>query len=356
VKRQTLQHYAQLAAVVVVVIGCFQILYPFIPAILFSAVACSSSWPLYARVRRALGGRSALAALLMTLILLVLVIGPSTALAISLADDVTALVQSIKELLDRGPLMPPAWLKAIPLVGEPLDGYWHRLAASREELVALLRSLIEPAKNFLVGTGKAIGASLLQMALATFICFFFYRDGDALVQAARRILDRLAGALGEQLLVTIDHTVTGVVHGIFGTALAQALVAVIGFVIAGVPGAMALGTATFFLSMVPVGPPLVWGGATVWLFYQGSIGWAIFMLVWGLFAISSIDNFVKPYLISRRSSLPLLLIVFGVFGGIYAFGFIGVFIGPPMLAVGLTLVQLWTVQAAQPASKLPPPL
>jgi predicted PurR-regulated permease PerM len=125
----------------------------------------------------------------------------------------------------------------------------------------------------------------------------------------------------------------------------------IGFLIAGVPGALTLGAVTFFLSMIPIGPPLVWGGAAIWLFYQGSIGWAIFMVAWGLLAISSIDNFVKPYLISRSSSLPMLLIVFGVFGGIVAFGFIGVFIGPPMLAVGLTLAQLWVAQPAAQSAK-----
>lgn len=351
--KQSLQQYAQLAAVVVVVIGCYQVLYPFIPAILFSAVACSASWPVYVRVRNAVGGRSALAALLMTLLLIVLVIGPSTLLAVSLADNVTTVVEAVKALLDRGPLMPPAWLKEIPLIGEPLDGYWHRLAASREEVVALLKSLIEPARNFLVGAGKAVGASLLQLLLAVFIGFFFYRDGEALVRAIRKILERLAGDLGEELLSTIDRTVTGVVNGIFGTALAQAAVALIGFLIAGVPGPFLLATLTFFLSMIPIGPPLVWGSAAVWLFYEGSIGWAIFMVVWGTVAVSSIDNFVKPYLISRSSSLPILLIVFGVFGGIVAFGFIGIFIGPPMLAVGLTLIQLWTEKAAPPPAAKP---
>ncbi|HSW07263.1 AI-2E family transporter [Aquabacterium sp.] len=343
-----LPQYAQLAAVVVVVVGCYQVLSPFIPALLFSAVACSSSWPLYVRLRRALAGRSAAAALLMTLLLVVLVVGPSAVLAFSLADDVTSAVDAIKALLDQGPLMPPDWLKSLPLIGEPLDTYWHRLAASREELAAALKSLIEPARGLLLGAGKAVGAGLLQLVLATFICFFFYRDGDALVQASRRVLQKLAGALGEELLATIDNTVTGVVHGIFGTALAQAAVAVTGFLLAGVPAALALGAATFLLSMVPIGPPLVWGGATIWLFYQGSLGWAIFMFFWGLLVISSIDNFVKPYLISRSSSLPLLLIVFGVFGGIIAFGFIGIFIGPPMLAVGLTLLRLWTTRPPAP--------
>jgi len=349
--KQNLLQYAQLAAVVVVVVGCFQILQPFIPAILFAAVACSSSWPLFKRLRRAVGERSSLAAALMTLGLVVLVIGPTAGLAFSLADDVTGAVHTIKELLDRGPLMPPEWLRGLPLVGEALDGYWHRMMGSREEFTGLLKSLIEPARSVLVVASKAIGSGLVQMVFAMFISFFFFRDGELLVQAVRRILARLAGELGHELLATTDSTVTGVVQGIFGTALAQALVALLGFLIAGVPGALALATATFFLSLIPVGPPLIWGGATLWLFYQGSLGWAVFMALWGLLVISSIDNIVKPYLISRSSSLPLLLIVFGVFGGIIAFGFIGVFIGPPMLAVGLTLVHLWTVHTPKNAAQ-----
>lgn len=336
-----MQHYAQLAAVVAVAVGCYQILQPLIPAILFSAVACSSSWPLYVRVRRATGDRSTWAALLMTMLLVVLVIAPSAVLAVSLAEDATAIVEAIQALLDRGALVPPEWLAGIPLIGKPLDVYWHRLAVSREEVAALWKSLIAPARDILVGAARAVGASLLQMALAIFIGFFLYRDGEGLVRAFRRILHKLAGDLGDELMVMTHSTVTGVVHGIFGTALAQAVVAAIGFVVAGIPGVVPLAVATFFLSLVPIGPPLVWGGAAVWLFYQGSVGWAIFMVVWGLLAISSIDNFVKPYLISRSSSLPILLIVFGVFGGVVALGFIGVFIGPPMLAVGLRLVQLW---------------
>jgi predicted PurR-regulated permease PerM len=339
----SLQHYARLAAVVAVVVGCYQVLQPFIPAILFAAVACTASWPLFRRLRDALHGRPALAALGMTLGLIVLVIGPSALLALSLADDVAEMVDGARHLLDQGPLQPPEWLKGLPLIGQALDDYWHKLAASREEFASFLKSLFEPARIVVLGAGKAIGGSLLQLTFAAFIAFFFYRDGELLVKAARAILTKLAGDLGESLLATINGTVIGVVHGIFGTALAQAMVALIGFVVAGVPAAPALAAATFLLSMIPVGPPLVWGGAAIWLFAQGSVGWGLFMVAWGLFVISSIDNIIKPYLISRASSLPLLLILLGVFGGIVAYGFIGIFIGPPMLAIGLTLVQLWTV-------------
>jgi predicted PurR-regulated permease PerM len=347
---QSLQHYARLAAVVIVVVGCWQVLRPFVPALLFAAVVCTASWPLYRRMLGAVGGRATVASLLMTLLLVVLVIGPTSLLALSLADDVARMFDGARHLLDQGPIQPPAWLAGVPLVGEALDDYWHRIAESREELNALLKSLFEPTRTVLVGAGKAIGGSLLQLTFATFIAFFFFRDGEQLVRGARTILTKLAGDLGETLLSTISGTVIGVVHGIFGTALAQAAVALLGFLIAGVPGAVALSAATFLLSMIPVGPPLVWGGAAIWLFVQGSVGWGIFMIAWGLFVISSIDNVMKPYLISRASSLPLLLILLGVFGGIVAFGFIGIFIGPPMLAVGLTLVQLWATVEPKPGA------
>ncbi|MGB0127975.1 MAG: AI-2E family transporter, partial [Rhodocyclaceae bacterium] len=299
--------------------------------------------------RGALHGRSTLAALVMVLLLVVLVIAPSALLAFSLTDNVTTIIEAVRDFVSEGPIRPPGWLKNMPIIGAQSEDYWQGLAAGQEEAVALIKRLLEPTKDVLFVAGKAIGRSLLQMAFAAFVGFYFFRDGDAMLKTIRVGLERLAGGLGAELLVTIQGTVAGVVHGIFGTALAQSLVAWIGFVIAGVPGAFLLGAATFFLSMIPVGPPLIWGGATFWLIAQGSIGWAVFMAIWGLFVVSSIDNFVKPYLMSRGSGLPLLLIVLGAFGGVIAFGFIGIFIGPPLLAVGLTLVHLWTAPASPEA-------
>jgi predicted PurR-regulated permease PerM len=341
-----MRQYAQLAAVVSVAVGCYVVLHPFVSAILFAAVICSATWSLHVRLRSALFGRSVLAAVVMTLLLVVVVIGPAVLLAATLADNVTATIAAGKVILSGGPIRPPAWVREIPLAGELLSDYWQRVASSGDSLATQWKGLLEPAQKFLVNAGKAAGEGLLQLALASFIIFFFYRDGEALVLAMRKALDRVAGGLGKELMETIDNTVTGVVHGIFGTALAQSLLALAGFLIAGVPAAFLLAVATFFLSILPIGPPLVWGGATVWLISDGQTGWAIFMALWGVLAISTIDNLVKPYLISRSSDLPLLLVVLGVFGGVIAFGFIGVFIGPPVLAVGLTLFQLWIARHA----------
>jgi len=140
-----------------------------------------------------------------------------------------------------------------------------------------------------------------------------------------------------------------VVYGILGTALAQAVAAGIGFLLAGVPGAALLALLTFFFSVVPiVGTALAWGPAAIWLFHQGSTGWGIFMVIWGL-GVANIDNVVKPWLISQGSNMPFILIFFGVLGGAIAFGFIGVFLGPTLLAVGFRLVEQWSASARSSA-------
>ncbi len=178
--------------------------------------------------------------------------------------------------------------------------------------------------------------------LVLFVAFFFYRDGTALLGHLRRASRSLGGDFGEQMLDLVSGTTTSVMAGIVGTAVGQALVALVGFLVVGAPAAMLLSAATFFLSMVPIGPPLVWGPVAVWLYSQGQGGWAIFMVLYGIFAISSVDNFLKPYLIAMGTSMPIILIALGVFGGAFAFGFVGIFLGPTLLALGLALTQHWT--------------
>jgi predicted PurR-regulated permease PerM len=197
--------------------------------------------------------------------------------------------------------------------------------------------------------GVAIGGGLLHLALSIFIAFFLFRDGVALCERLTSSVERIGGERGTHLLTVAGDTVRGVVYGILGTGLVQAVMAGIGFLIAGVPGAALLALLTFFLSVVPVGPPLVWLPAALWLFHQGSTGWGIFMLAWGV-VVSSVDNVVKPWLISQGSDLPFILIFFGVLGGALMFGFIGVFIGPTLLAVGYRLVVEWAASSKELAS------
>lgn len=338
---QRFEFSAKLAAVFILVAGCFLVLRPFLTATLFAAVVCVSTWPLYLRLLHRMKGRENLTSLIMTSSLSLLVILPLALVAYNLADNVTAFYNSIKQAVEFGPIDAPAWLKEIPIVGKTANEYWHLIATSQPDMDALSKRLLEPAKNFLMAGGIVLGQGVLEMSLAAFVSFFFYRDGLALVRFLNQALDRIAGVHTENVLGIIKNTIHSVMYGLLGTALTQGLVATIGFAIAGVPAALMLGAITALFSLVPIGPPLIWSGAAIWLFYQGETGWGIFMLLWGFFLISSVDNVVKPLLISRGSKLPFILILFGVMGGVLAFGFVGVFIGPTLLAVVYSLLREW---------------
>lgn len=333
---------AQIAAIVALVAGCLLVLQPFVTALLSAAILCFSTWPVYLRIEQRLGGRRSLAALSMTLLLILVVVLPIALLALTLADNVSALIEQTRGFFSDGLPNPPDWVANLPLVGESADIWWRELAASKEKLVELLQKFSQPVQEGLFKAGLLLGEGVLQLSLIAFIGFFFYRDGAALMSAAKSATHRVAGILAPGLLQTVGGTIQGVVYGLVGTAIAQGLVAVAGFLIAGVPGAALLGFLTFLLSMVPVGPPLIWGGAVVWLALKSSTGWAVFMAIWGFFVISGIDNIIKPLLISRGSSMPFVLVMLGVFGGVYAFGFVGIFLGPTLLAVGFSLLKLWT--------------
>lgn len=320
------------------------VLRPFLAATLLAVVVCVSTWPVYHRLLRRMGSWKNLAALTMTLSLVLVLILPLALVAYNLTDNVTAFYNSIVQTVEAGPIEPPAWLKKMPIVGGPADEYWHLLATNHEEMVALEKRLLEPIKDFLLAGGFLLGQGVLQMSLSAFVCFFFYRDGVALLHFLNMAMERVVGSHAAQVLGIINNTVRGVMYGLLGTALAQGFVATVGFTIAGVPAALLLGVVTFLLSLLPVGPPLIWGGAAIWLFYQGSMGWGIFMLLWGFFLISGVDNVLKPLLISRSSNIPFILVLFGVMGGLLAFGFVGVFIGPTLLAVGLSLMQEWAAR------------
>ena len=342
VTEKRVEQVVQVSAIVLLVVGCLLVLQPFLAALLAAAIVCFSTWPVYRFIEDRTGGRRGLAALAMTLLILLVLVVPLALIALSFREDVPQLVENSRELFARGLPGPPEWVARIPLVGEQLDAAWRELAGSRDKLGEALKRLLQPAREVLVKTGFIIADGVLQFTLIAFISYFFYRDGAALVAALRNALNRFAGDLTERLLGIIGGTITGVVYGIVGTGLAQAVVALIGFLIAGVPGAITLASLVFILSIVPVGPPLIWVGATIWLGYGGYVGWAIFMALWGFFVISGIDNIVKPLLISRGSAMPFVLVLLGVFGGVLAFGFVGIFLGPTLLAVGYNLVRRWT--------------
>src|SRR4029077_13090653 len=180
---------------------------------------------------------------------------------------------------------------------------------------------------------------ILSLVVAT----FFWVSGDALALMLREILRRLGGATTDAMLDAAAGAVRSVAYGVVGTAVIQALIMAVGLLLAGVPGAILLGFVTLLLALSQIGAPLiivVWAGAAVWLFGQDQQGWGVFMIFWGL-VVTVIDNFIKPFLIGAGVAMPLSLTILGVFGGFVAFGFLGLFIGPTLLAVTVTLLDAW---------------
>jgi predicted PurR-regulated permease PerM len=337
-----------LAVLVVLIAGCFLVLQPFITAILWAAILCATIWPLFLKLRHRLGGRSGYSALLIVLLMSLTVLAPFVIVGVTIADNADRVSEWAQELVKSGPPGPPAWVAGLPLIGEWTATTWGNFAHDTTRLFEEARKFFEPARKFLIASGATILGGIVQLTLSIFIAYFFLRDGDAIVGRLHAAIGRIAGERGRRLAGIAAVTVRGVVLGILGTAMAQGVLMAVGLALAGFKAAPLLGLATFFLSPVPIGPPLIWIPAAILLFSQGATGWGIFLLVWGALVVSSVDNVIKPMIISRGSDLPFVLVMLGVLGGAIAFGFVGVFLGPVLLAVGYALVKEWAVGEASP--------
>ncbi len=330
-----------LAMLAMLIAGCFFVLQPFLTALVWAAVLCTTTWPLYLRLNARLGGRAGLASLAMVLLLALLMLAPFIVVGATIADNATLMAQWGREILETGPPDPPAWVAELPLIGPTVAAYWIGMVHDTAQLLRVLREYVEPLRKFAVSSGASVLGAVLQMALSIFIAWFMFRDGHSMVAHLQGAAQRIAGDRGTHLASVAAATVRGVVLGILGTALVQGVVAGIGFWIAGMQAAPLLGLLTFVASPVPVGPPLVWVPAGLWLIHSGQTGWGLFVLLWGALAVSTIDNILKPLIISRGVDLPFVMVLLGVLGGAIAFGFIGVFLGPVLLAVGYALLMEW---------------
>jgi len=334
-----------LVVLALLIVGCFLVLRPFMTALLCAAILCTTAWPLYQRLVVRLKGHASLAALVMVLLIAVVLIAPFIVVGATIADNADRVAVWWGQLLATGPPDPPEWVAQLPFVGSAIADYWASMAHDTAQLVDEIRKYVEPARKIALASGATFAAAVLQLTLSIFIAFFFFRDGETVVERLRGATARIAGERGFHLVGVAATTVRGVVLGILGTAIVQGVLAGLGLWIAGIKAAPLLGLLTFFLSPVPIGPPLVWVPAGLWLINAGETGWGLFVLAWGALVVSTVDNVIKPLIISRGSDLPFVLVLLGVLGGAVAFGFIGVFLGPVLLAVGYALLQAWAKTA-----------
>jgi predicted PurR-regulated permease PerM len=322
----------------VIGLGCGYILYPFFSAILWAAILVFTTWPVHEWLRLRLRLPHAGAAALMVLLTSVLVVLPLALAAPGGAEDVTNLRHSVNRLLASGLPLAPDWLGSVPLVGHTISGYWNAWAADLSAAESFFRPYLGLIAENLLSVLLGVAGGVVQFLLALVIAFFFWFYGATLGTYLQSIIRRIAGDQAERLIDVTGTTVRGTVYGILGTALIQGILTAIGLMIAGVPRPVLFGALAGFIAVLPVGAPVVWIPASIWLATTGHLGRGIFLAVYGTLIISGADHLIRPYFIARGAKLPFLLTVLGVLGGVIAFGVLGIFLGPVLLGVGFSLV------------------
>ncbi|HEY7576415.1 MAG TPA: AI-2E family transporter [Acetobacteraceae bacterium] len=327
-------------------VGCVLVLYPFFSALLWAAILVFTTWPVCDWLHQQLRLRRGAAAGVMVALTAVTIVLPLALAAPSGANDVNHLRAVIDDALRAGLPGAPDWVYAIPLIGQSLGDLWNRWAADISVMVEALGPyvgiLLEGGLGLLLGLANGV----LLFMLALFIAFFFYLYGEPIAARLRLILRRIAGARAERLIVITGATVRGVVYGILLTAIVQGFLTAFGLWLSGVPRPLLLGAVAGFIAVFPIGAPVVWIPAALWLMSSGHLGWGVFLAVYGVVAVSGADSVIRPWFIARGAQLPFVLTVLGVLGGAIAFGLLGIFLGPVLLGIGYTLLNEWAVADA----------
>jgi len=330
---------------------CLLVLRPFLTSILWAAILAFASWPLYRKIRLPLSRFNSAAALLMTLLMACAVIVPLLWLLILLKSELVDAYGTLAGYFKQGPHAPPAVIRNIPwlsnLVQEGLDRYASDPAELRHEALVWLQSWASD----LAGVLGDIGRNLGKLLVAMLTLFFLYRDGEAIVQQVRTVVRRFLGDRLHPYIATAGMMTRAVLYGLVVSALAQGLMAGIGYRVVGLESPVLLGVLTGVLSAVPaIGTAIVWVPMSVWLLVTGSVWKGIVLLVWGFLLVHPVDNVLRPLLISNVTRVPFLLTMFGAVGGLAIFGLVGLFVGPVLLGVAMAIWREWTMQEVRPLS------
>ena len=342
----------------------FWILRPFLAAIIWSTMIVVSTWPVLRSLQSRLWGKRWLATTIMTAALLLVFVAPFSAAIGTIVANAGEIVGWTNRFSDVKLPPPPEFVEKIPIIGGKAANVWREYAdKGSEELAEIVRPYAVRVTGWFVAEVGSFGLVSLQFLLTVVICAILYTTGEDSARWVRRFGRRLAGERGDQVVRLAGQAIRGVALGVVVTALVQSVLGGIGLAIAGVPFAAILTAVMFMLAIAQIGPVPVLLGGLAWLWWQGDTGWFVALLIWTI-AVASLDNILRPILIRKGADLPLLLIFAGVIGGLFAFGLLGLFVGPVLLAVAYTLLDAWvsevpdtdvstSAEAARPAH--PPP-
>ena len=333
--------------IVVLIAGSLWILRPFLLAIIWAAMIVVATWPIMLKLQHALRGR-ALAVTLISVAMVLVFVVPLVLATQMLVDNADAITAWLETLATAAIPQPPEWLSRVPLVGARIAERWTSVAAAdKGDLIARLAPHAAAAAQWVAGAVGSFGMLGLQFLLTVIIAVLLYTQGETARAGLIRFGRRLAGDQGEGAVVLAGQAIRAVALGVVVTALAQTVLAGIGLAVAGVPFAGFLTGVILLLCIAQVGPILVLVPAVIWLFWTDQTGWGTALLVWTV-GVGTMDNILRPFLIRRGADLPMPLIFAGVIGGLVAFGIVGLFVGPVVLAVTYTLLKDWVGERGAP--------
>ncbi len=343
-KEFIIQRLLAITLLVVLFILCFQVVQFFIVPALWSAILAYITFPIYKFFHEKVRLSSGFSAAIMT-VSIALIIGIPLVIGIFvLQQEALSLISNLVYRVRVGYLDVPDSIKDMPIIGQQVKDILWRINKNPEGTLEAFRIWVQSHLYYGKVALDVVFSTLAKLGMALMTIFFFYRDGTSLVRQIRQALRNIIGNRIDGYIDSVGMTTRAVVYGIGLTALAQALFAGIGYHFSGAPSPILLTIITFMVALIPFGTPFAWGAVSIWLLSQGHTTEGIGLALWGVLVISWVDNLIRPMVISGATKIPFIIIFIGVLGGLTAFGFVGLFIGPVVLAIGLAVWREWISQ------------
>jgi len=318
----------------------YGVLRPFLVPVIWALILTYVTWPMFLRLRKLLRGQVTLAAVIMTLLLTTAIIVPVVWLAGLMRTELASAYETLAAFLAKQPQLPES-ISGVPWLGDWLQELIDRVSKDPQSLPAELAKVADQSLGEIRTVIGGVGRNLAKTFSALLSAVFMYRSGEQFAKQVREVMHRLLGERVDDYTIAIGDTTRAVVYGLVLAAVAQGMLAGFGYWLAGLQAPVLLGAVTALIALVPFGAPLIWISAGIWLLITDRSGAGIFLLLWGALAVSWVDNLIRPLVISNATRIPFLLVMFGVLGGIAAFGLVGLFVGPVILAVLMAVWREW---------------
>lgn len=343
-KEVVIQRLLAITLLVALFILCFQVVQFFIVPALWAAILAYVTFPIYKFFHEKVKLSSNVSASIMTISISLMIGIPLVIGVFILQQEALSLFSTLIYRIKVGYLDVPESIKDLPIIGQQIQDVLWQINKNPEGTLEAFRAWIQSHLYYGKLALDVVLSSLAKLGMALMTLYFFYRDGISLIRQIRQALRNIIGNRIDGYIDSVGTTTRAVVYGIGLTALAQAILAGIGYFFAGAPSPISLTLITFVVALIPFGTPFAWGAVAIWLLSQGQTVEGIGLILWGVLVISWVDNLIRPIVISGATKIPFFIIFIGVLGGLTAFGFVGLFIGPVVLAIGLAVWREWITQ------------